>query len=116
MFAAIQSGGAVTIYPFDVTVTPNTFSGTVKRNDALGKSVISSTVFTEMIVSDHFLIVGCPTCQATGGNFGYIKAYTLDTLRLQTNVWGTSSYQYLGEHIIYKKNTDNSEQFWYSSR
>jgi len=60
-------------------------------------------------VTDNFLVIGCPTCQGDGGNFGFIRLYTPDTMVLMNGVLGSSGYQDLGEDIVARENTGGAE-------
>jgi len=114
MFGAIRSQGAITLYSFTSAINSDSFKATMIRDNLTQTSLLATTVISALIATKDLLVLSCPTCL---NNFGTINIYDPKTLQTLQTIKGTSKdYQYLGNQVLSRPNTDGSTQFWFTSR
>ena len=97
MFGAIQSSGALTIYPFTDAINPEAKVGTMARESSIFQGFKSTTVLKTFFATRNLIVTGDPN-----DGYGFINFYNPADLKPKHFKVGTSDNQFLGNQVVYR--------------
>ena len=113
MLALIRKQASLVLSSFDIAMTPSKNRGVVGQISGENSYLTSNINVETFLVSENFLLLGCPSCN---NNQGWIKIYEITDIRtIVATVPGNNSYRRVGASIVTRKNASGAEEIIYGS-